>query len=68
MSYAAAIREKLEQEPLIEKGRRGQLDFLVDDRIVLSRKGGLWAMLTKKPWPTTDDVLQAILTAQGTSE
>jgi len=66
-SYAAAIREEL-GEPVIETGRRGQFDIFVGDRRVISRKGGLWAMLTKKPWPPVEEVLQAILTAQGPAE
>jgi hypothetical protein len=67
-SYAAAIHEQLGNEPIIETGRRGQFDIFVGDRRVISRKGGLWAMLTKKPWPPVEEVLQKISTSQGPAE
>ncbi|MDG2186589.1 MAG: hypothetical protein P8K79_13005 [Mariniblastus sp.] len=67
-SYAAAIHEQLGDEPVIETGRRGQLDIFVGNQRVISRKGGLWAMLTKKPWPPVEEVLQKILTAEGPAE
>ncbi len=60
-SYAAAIRKELKEEPLIEPGSRGQFDVFVNDELVFSRKGGLFAMITRKPWPTVEHVVTAIL-------
>jgi hypothetical protein len=37
---------------------------LVDEKKVISRKGGLLAMIMKKPWPSDHEVIRAILTAQ----
>jgi len=45
------------------KGRHGQFDVLVDDRLVVSRKGGLIAKFTNKPWPEHDDVVSAVRAA-----
>ncbi|MCP3920805.1 MAG: hypothetical protein GY711_35205 [bacterium] len=50
------------------QGRRGQFDVLVDGRIVASRKGGLVAKLTKRPWPEPAQVVAAVreaLAGQG---
>lgn len=44
----------------IELGKRGQFDVYVDERRVVSRKGGLMALLTKKPWPSEASVVEAI--------
>ena len=44
----------------LEKGRRGQFDIVVDDRPVVSRKGGLLAKLLGRPWPTAEHVLTAV--------
>ena len=63
-SYAAAIRKELDQEPVIETGSRGQYDVLVDEKKVISRKGGLLAMIMKKHWPSDREVTRAILTSQ----
>jgi hypothetical protein len=59
-SYAAAIRERFSVDPIIQTGSRGQFDVFVDDQIVFSRKGGLVALLTRKPWPANETVLKAI--------
>ncbi|MFK7822425.1 MAG: hypothetical protein AB8G99_27265 [Planctomycetaceae bacterium] len=59
-SYAATIREKLNIETELEKGRVGQFDVVVNGETVVSRKGGLIAKLTGKPWPEHDHVVQAI--------
>lgn len=48
----------------LQKGRWGQFDVLVGDRVVVSRKGGLIAKLTRKPWPEVDDVVEAVRAAQ----
>jgi len=45
--------------------RRGQFDILVDGRSVVSRKGGLFAMLLRKPWPDSEDVVTAVREATG---
>ena len=44
----------------LEKGRHGQFDVLVDGRLVVSRKGGLLAKFTGKPWPDGEDVVSAV--------
>ena len=59
-SYATAIKEAIGSEPTIETGSRGQFDVLVDGKTVVSRKGGLLAMLFRKPWPKNEDVIGAI--------
>lgn len=59
-SYAATIREKLGVEVDLEKGRIGQFDVMVNDQTVVSRKGGLIAKLTGKPWPEHDHVVEAV--------
>ncbi len=47
------------------EGRRGQFDVLVGGRIVVTRKGGLIAKFTRRPWPDPDDVVAAVRTAQA---
>ncbi len=42
------------------KGRQGQFEIRVDGRTVVSRKGGLLAKLLGRPWPTDEDVLNAV--------
>ena len=59
-SYVTAIREQLGIESQLEEGRRGQFDVLVDDRVVVTRKGGLIAKFTGKPWPSVEDVVAAV--------
>lgn len=54
------IKERLGIEATIETGSRGQFDVMVDGKTVVSRKGGLMAMITRKPWPKADDVVAAI--------
>ena len=44
----------------MEKGHHGQFDILVDGRLVVSRKGGLIAKFTDKPWPDHDDVVRSV--------
>ena len=63
-SYVAAIYEKLGENSVVETGSRGQFDVYVDDILAISRKGGLLALVTRKPWPTVEDVIQAILNAK----
>ena len=48
---------------MIEKGTPGQFDVLVDGEPAVSRKGGLWAMLTRKPWPSHEEVVLAVQAA-----
>lgn len=45
------------------EGRRGQFDVLVDGRLVATRKGGLIAKFTRRPWPEPDDVIDAVRAA-----
>jgi hypothetical protein len=47
----------------LKTGRFGQFDVLVGGRVVLTRKGGLLARLTGKPWPADEDVLSAVRAA-----
>ena len=47
----------------MEKGRHGQFDVLVDDRLIVSRKGGLIAKFTGKPWPDHDEVVREVRAA-----
>jgi len=49
------------------QGRRGQFDVLVGGRIVASRKGGLIAKLTKRPWPEPAQVVAAVREALARS-
>jgi len=46
------------------EGRRGQFDVLVGGRVVATRKGGLVAKFTRRPWPDPDDVVAAVRAAQ----
>lgn len=63
-SYAAAIRNSLGLEVQTELGIRGQFDVQVDDKVVVSRRGGLAALLLRKAWPSEADVVNAVKTAQ----
>jgi len=47
----------------MEKGRHGQFDILVDGELVVSRKGGLIAKFTGKPWPDRDEVVSVVRAA-----
>ena len=47
----------------MEKGHHGQFDILVGDRMVVSRKGGLIAKFTGKPWPDREDVVRVVQAA-----
>jgi len=47
--------------------RRGQFDIEVDGRVVVSRKGGLLAKLTRRPWPEEDEVVAAVRAAVPSS-
>jgi len=57
------IRDKVGVPVDMEKGRHGQFDVLVDGRVLVSRKGGLIAKFTGKPWPDHDDVVSAVRAA-----
>ena len=59
-SYAAAIHDEIGMEPVIESGSRGQFDVYVGKQMVVTRKGGLLALLMKKPWPSVSSVVEAI--------
>jgi len=45
---------------VIESGSRGQFDVYVGKQMVVTRKGGLLALLMKKPWPSVSSVVEAI--------
>ena len=45
--------------------QRGQFDVHVDGESAIARKGGLIAMLTRKPWPNPEDVVTAVREATG---
>ena len=59
-SYAAAISDALGMEVQTETGTKGQFDVVVSDNVVVSRKGGLFALITRKPWPTESEVVSAV--------
>ena len=40
--------------------KRGHFEVQVDGRKVAERKGGLVAMLVKRPWPDPEDVVAAV--------
>lgn len=62
-SYAAFMRERVDVPVDMVKGRHVQFDVLVNDELVVSRKGGPIAKSTNKPWPEHDDVVSAVLAA-----
>ncbi len=64
-SYAKAIRDSLDVEVQAELGSKGQFDVLVNGQIVVSRKGGLLALLFRKPWPSEAAVVRAVQSAIG---
>jgi len=49
------------------KGKWGQFDVLVDDQVVVSRKGGLIAKVVQRPWPTEEAIVDAVQTALAKS-
>lgn len=59
-SYAARITEELDVSVDTQTGTRGQFDVIVNGEIVVSRKGGLLALVTRKPWPSETDVVSAV--------
>ena len=64
-SSAALIQEKLGFPVDLEKGRQGQFEIRVNGRTVISRKGGLIAMILRRPWPSSEAVLSAVSEAAG---
>ena len=48
-------------------GHLGQFEVQVGGRTVVSRKGGLIAKLTGRPWPDDEDVIAAVRDALGTA-
>ena len=57
------IRDRVGVPVEMEKGRHGQFDVLVDGRVLVSRKGGLIAKFTGKPWPDHDEVVRVVQAA-----
>lgn len=47
----------------LELGRRGQFDVAVNGRVVVTRKGGLFALITRRPWPSEETVVEAVRAA-----
>jgi len=62
-SYATAISNSLGLDVELKLGSRGQFDVAVDGKTVVSRKGGLIALLSRKPWPSESAVVAAIQAA-----
>jgi len=60
---AARIRESLQIPVELVAGRIGQFEVVVGGRTVVSRKGGLIAKLTGRPWPEPEDVVGAVRAA-----
>jgi hypothetical protein len=54
------IRDRLGVPVDMVKGRHGQFDVEVNGQLVVSRKGGLLAMLMSKPWPDGEDLVGAV--------
>ncbi len=50
-------------EPTVTTGSRGQFVIAVDGKTVVERKGGLIALLTRRPWPSEESILQAVAAA-----
>ena len=44
----------------LEKGRPGQFEILADGQVVASRKGGLLALLLRRPFPEPEQVLESL--------
>jgi hypothetical protein len=44
----------------LTRGRFGQLDIVVDGRVVVSRKGGLVAKIVGRPFPGDEEVVAAV--------
>ncbi|MGA1781613.1 MAG: hypothetical protein ACO4CW_14910 [Planctomycetota bacterium] len=64
--FAAAIEAELgESVPLIPGRRRGEFRVVVDGRTVVERRGGLVALLLRRPWPSEESVVRAVLAARG---
>ena len=61
--FAAVIKDSLGTPVELKKGRAGQFEIIVDGRTVVSRKGGLIAMLVGRPWPSEDEVVEAVRAA-----
>ena len=59
-SSVAKIREVFDVEADAESGKLGQFTVEVDGKVVLDRKKGLMTLLTKKPWPSVEEVITAI--------
>ena len=57
------IRDALGVRVELVKGRPGQFEVIVGGRTVVSRRGGLLAKLLGRPWPSTDEVVAAVLEA-----
>lgn len=60
MSYADAIQAETGIQCELETGKRGMFSVVVDGECLVSRKGGIIAKLTGKPWPEIDDVVAIV--------
>ena len=57
------IENQLGHPVQLEKGGPGQFDVFVNGQSVASRKGGLVAKMLGRPWPTDEEVLDAVRAA-----
>ncbi len=62
-SYVTAIQDSLEIDVKTELGIKGQFDVTVNGDTVVSRQGGLVALVLRKPWPSESDVVTAVRSA-----
>jgi len=62
-SYATAIRDSLGIDVETKLGSKGQFDVTVNGNAVVSRQGGLIALITRKPWPSETEVVAAVRSA-----
>lgn len=60
VSYADAIQTQTGIQCELETGKRGMFSVVVDGECLVSRKGGIIAKLTGKPWPEIDDVVAIV--------
>lgn len=48
---------------LVSTNKTGLFEVRVDDRPVVVRKGGIVALLTRRGWPSDDEVVDAVRAA-----
>jgi len=61
---AALIEQATSETVEISTGHRGQLDILVDEKVVAKREGGFFTkFILKKGWPDEKQVVESVLAA-----